>query len=110
MARAVTLIGLGKKEKLADKSKNKCTPVKVFSRVEDRDLVVCSEDIPAEVPASQGAASTWKRQVDGSYYHAAKHVLVFKKRPLGKLMRCAYHFPSGREKCARTVKKAKELF
>jgi len=52
----------------------------------------------------------WKKQKDGSYYSASKRVLVFKRRQRGKLMRCAYHFPTGRERCTRTVKAAKELF
>ena len=46
MAKVITLTGLGNKKRLA--GKNRCTPVKVFSRVEDRELTVCKEDIKDE--------------------------------------------------------------
>lgn len=43
MAKVITLTGLGNKKRLA--GKNRCTPVRVFSRVEDKELIVCKEDI-----------------------------------------------------------------
>jgi len=46
LAKVITLTGLGNKKRLA--GKNRCTPVKVFSRVEDRELTVCKEDIKDE--------------------------------------------------------------
>ena len=49
MAQVITLTGLSKKSRLA--GKNKCTTVRVFSRVEDRELMVCQEDIVEEKPA-----------------------------------------------------------
>lgn len=57
----------------------------------------------------------WKKQIDGSYFSAEKKVLIFKERRTtgpgrSKVFRCAYHFPTGKKKCALTLKKAKELF